>query len=173
VRPPAGEEEEEEEEPPAPAAEPPTYGFGAALPAGAAGAALAVAAELLDRRAGSSPAGAGRVEAWATDGGGALVLVGASAGGQATRLRGLVADLLVDRDLETAARAAAAALRRRLQLRARTALGRAEVIGRLADLEGQTDGAADLLAGLARIGAGDVRRVLESAVAAQAVEVEP
>lgn len=130
---------------------------GIAFPVDADPAVLAVTAELVGRRLQSSPLRHGAVEAWHAPAP-ALILVGAATPGDTAvhtaagiselevrdssevapddvrrYLRRLVAEVVAVAGPDAVA-AARSAVRHRLLLEARTALGKAEVIGRIADL---------------------------------------
>lgn len=152
----------------------------------AAPAPLAVAARLVDRRARAEDLPHAGVEAWHAPEVAAIVWIGArglgesraagSEGGRPpskSRIARLVGEVLATERLDAAVQVAAGSLRRGLLLEARSPAGRAEVIGRLADLLNRPDGAERLLDGLAGVRPRDVRRVLESALNAPAIRVAP
>jgi hypothetical protein len=140
-------------------------------------ATLAVAAALVQERLDRSVLRHAEASPWRGPTGWALALVvatdpaGESGGPAGESLRGLIAEATGAAGADSV-EAAAAELRSRLLLEARTATGRAAVIGRLADAFGAPDGAARLLADLDDVDARAVEAVLRGARSGPAAFVE-
>jgi hypothetical protein len=153
----------------APPDPPPPAWAALALPVHAAPAALAAAAELVGRHVGAEGSATVQVEGWQGEGWQALVLIGPA---PASELRRWVGEAAAAASADAVAEAAAA-VRDTLLLEARSAPGRAEIIGRVADATGEPDALLHLLAGLDRVSLHELGVILAAALAAPPVVVEP
>lgn len=150
-------------------------------------AVAAVATELVRRKAVGSALRDGTAELWWQRGGTGLVVLGAARDGTAlddttdageARLRTYLRQQIeaaLSSATPSAVAAAARTVRVQLLMAARTAAGAAEVMGRFMDASGRDDAAAELLAQLPEVTAGDVRALLRRLVADTPafVEVRP